>query len=78
MCRCQNAKNLTFTNLKLILFWFVLSGLRSAYPHHLNADPDPAFIFNVDSDLAFHVNKDLDPYLAHHRSDEYLRTLVPF
>jgi hypothetical protein len=34
---------------------------RVADPHHLNADPNPAFQFNEDPDPAFHVNADPDP-----------------
>jgi hypothetical protein len=30
-------------------------------PHHLNANPDPAFPFNADPDPAFHFNADPDP-----------------
>ncbi len=34
---------------------------RVAEPHHFNAVPDLAFIFNTDSDSTFHFNVDVDP-----------------
>ncbi len=32
-----------------------------ADPHHIDADPDPAFHFDADPDPAFHFNADPDP-----------------
>ncbi len=32
-----------------------------ADPHHLDADPDPAFHFDGDPDPAFHFDGDPDP-----------------
>ncbi len=40
--------------------------------HHYNADPDPAFRFNVDP--AFNLN--VDPDAAPHQNDANLRPLV--
>jgi hypothetical protein len=47
---------------------------RVADPHHLDADPDPAFHFHADPDPDFHFYADPDP--AHHQMDENLRPLV--
>jgi hypothetical protein len=57
---------------------------RVADPHHLNADPNPAFQFNADPDPAFHFNEDPDPHFtadpdlhpAPHQSDRNLRPPV--
>jgi hypothetical protein len=37
------------------------SRISVADPHHLYADPDPAFHFDADPDPAFHFNADPDP-----------------
>ncbi len=43
-------------------------------PHHVDADPDPAFHFSADADLDFHFDADMDP--APYPSDANLRPLV--
>ncbi len=40
-----------------------------AVPHHLNAEPDPAFHFNADPDPPFHFNADPDQDPAPHQSN---------
>jgi hypothetical protein len=46
--------------------------IRVADPHHLNADPDPAFHNNADPDTSVHFNVDPDADPAPYQSVENL------
>jgi hypothetical protein len=51
---------------------------RRVDPHHINADPDPAFHFNavLDPEPAFHLNADPDPTFHFNAAPDQLFTLM--
>jgi len=49
---------------------------RVADLQHFNAEPDPAFHYDADSDLALLFNEDPDPDPVPHQSNANLRPLV--